>query len=166
MKRILAFLLLICGILTSTGCQSKPEQPQNTVTVYYKASTIEYGTADGVIIPFQLDATGHEGDIAYLLNYYFANLPSEECAVTFPSFTRLVSLERDGLTAKITLNDEFAELTDLNLSIACACLTQTVISLTGCQEVIISAESAKLDGQNFITLSRDSYLLLDESGAG
>jgi len=70
-------------------------------------------------------------------------------------------MDLDGLTAKIVLCDEFATLKGLDLTIACACLSRTVIALTGCHEVIISAESMQLDGKNFITLSRDSYLLLD-----
>lgn len=164
MKRTLTILVLISVIFTCTACRQVPEQPFSTVTVYYKAANISYGTADGVIIPYQLDATNHENDTIYLLNAYFANIVSDDYDATFPRSTRLISLERDGLTAKITLNDEFAKLTGLKLSIACACLTQTVISLTGCQEVIISAEHSQLDGRNFITLSRDSYLLLDESG--
>lgn len=166
MKRTFAIAVLICMIIACTGCRNEPEQPLSTVTVYYKATNVSYGTAEGVILPYQLDAADHENDTAYLLNAYFANILSDDYDATFPRSTRLISLERDGLTAKITLNDEFASLTGLKLSIACACLTQTVISLTGCQEVIISAEHAQLDGRNFITLSRDSYLLLDESGAG
>ena len=165
MRNFLSVILIFVILLTGTACQEKPEEPVSTVTVYYKASQISYGTSDGVIIPYALDATGHEADNVYLLNTYFANIPPEKYAATFPPSTRVVSLNLDGLTAKIVLNEEFAKLTGLNLSIACACLTQTVIALTECHEVIISAENAQLDGNNFITLNRDSYLLLDESGA-
>lgn len=166
MKRFLSFLLLIAVFLTFSACQQKPEEPEYTVTVYYKSAAITYGTANGVIAPYSLDATDHENDIRYLLNAYFSVPRSDQYDATFPPNTQLVNLELDGLTAKIILNDEFAKLTGLNLSLACACVTQTVISLTGCREVIISTLNAKLDGQNFITLSSDSYLLLDQSGVG
>ena len=164
MKRSLAIFLIFAMLLTLTACQQQPEELRSTVTVYYKASDIQYGSAEGVIIPCALDATGHESDTVYLLDAYFSNILTEAYAITFPRSTRVVSLNLDGLTAKIVLNDEFASLTGLNLSIACACLTQTLIELTGCHEVIISAEGSQLDGNNFITLSKDSYLLLDESG--
>lgn len=165
MKKILFLFLALSIFLTCTACHQEPEETQSTVTVFYRASDIQYGTEEGVIAPCQLNAAGHESDTVYLLDVYFSKILSEEYITTFPRSTRVVSLNLDGLTAKIVLSNEFSSLTGLNLSIACACLTQTIISLTGCQEVIISAESAKLDGNNFITLTRDSYLLLDESGA-
>lgn len=165
MKKLLAMILTAAIILTLTACRQEPDEPFSTVTVYYKASQISYGSENGVIIPHKLDATGHEAETVYLLDAYFANPPAAAYAATFPSGTRMVSLNLDGLTAKIVLSDEFAKLTGVNLSISCACLTQTVIELTECHEVIISAENAQLDGKNFITLNRDSYLLLDESGS-
>ena len=51
----------------------------------------------------------------------------------------------------------------MELTIALTCLTRTVVSLTNCQEVIISAATVQLDGQNYITLTPDSFLFLDES---
>ena len=165
MKRILVILLLISVTVAFAACENDGKHSESTVIVYYKSASTTYGTADGVIAPYELDATGHESDIAYLLNAYFSEPVSDLHTATYPRLTQLVSLELDGLTAKITMNDDFAKLTGLNLSLACSCLTQTVISLTGCQEVIISAQNMKLDGQYFITLSRDSYLLLDESDA-
>lgn len=164
MKKIFCIILVIT-IMTCTACQIESEKPLSTITVYYKASELTFGSAEGVITPYALDATGHKDDIEYLLNAYFSKIPSGNCADTFPAGTRVVSISLDALTAKVVLCDEFAKIGDLDLTIACACLTQTVISLTGCQEVIISAETAQLDGNNFITLSRDSYLLLDESGS-
>lgn len=164
MKKSLCAALSILLVFLCTACRIKPETPESTVTVYYKAASVSFESPDGVIAPCSLDATGHENDLTHLLNTYLSNTLSADFALTFPQSTRLVSLSLDALTAKVVLCDEFAKLTGLDLSIACACLTQTVLSLTGCQELIISAESAQLDGHNYITLSRDSYLLLDESG--
>ena len=164
MRKLFWIILVIVAIIC-TACQKESEKPLSTITVYYKASEITFGTAEGVIVPYALDATGHEDNIEYLLNAYLTNTQSGNFADTFPAGTRLVSISLDALTAKVVLCDEFAKLSGLDLTIACASLTQTVISLTDCQEVIISAETAQLDGNNFITLSRDSYLLLDESGS-
>lgn len=165
MKKLFCIVLGCIIILFCCSCTKEAEKPLSSVTVYYKAAELTFGTAQSVIAPCHLDAAGHENDSAYLLNAYLSNTPSEAFASTFPAGTSLVSITQDALTAKVILCDEFAKLSGLDLSIACTCLTQTVISLTDCQEVIISAENAQLDGNNFITLSRDSYLLLDESGS-
>lgn len=164
MKKALAALLAILISLSCAACQAYPNGSDGKVTVYYRRADVTYGTLDGVVAPYQLDAAGNEDNTRLLLDAYLAGIPSSQYGQTYPRGTYLVSLKRNGLTASIVLCHEFATLSGLDLSIACACLTQTVISLTGCQEVIISAENASLDGHNFITLSRDSYLLLDESG--
>lgn len=165
MKRILFVFLMMAALLVCTGCQVSPNAPQNSVTVYYKAASISYGSQDGVIAPYHLDATDHENDHSYLLNAYLSQQVHGSFASTFPAGTCLVSLDLNGLTAKVVLSDQFAGLKGLDLTIACICLTRTIITLTDCHEVIISAETAQLDGHNFITLNRDSYLLIDESGA-
>lgn len=160
-NRIFVMIILLCMLLC--GCQVKSDALQEPVTVYYRLANISYGTIDSVIAPTDMESAGHTGDYTYLLNLYLTNDTSEEFARTFPKATMLVSIKMDALTAKVVLSDSFATLTGIDLTIACACLTQTVISLTGCQEVIISTKTQKLDGQNFITLSKDSFLFLDES---
>ncbi|MBE6916862.1 MAG: hypothetical protein E7470_03000 [Ruminococcaceae bacterium] len=161
MKRLFCILLSILALFSLTGCRNDSDVSQSMVTVYYKSARTSFGTQDGVIAPYSLDAAGHEEDHAYLINTYVSAKTPGDYATTFPTGTRLVRMDLDGLTAKIVLCDEFATLKGLDLTIACACLSRTVIALTGCHEVIISAESMQLDGKNFITLSRDSYLLLD-----
>ena len=163
MKRLLCLTLVIATLFMFSGCQNDNKPPQSTVTVYYKAANITFLTQDGVVAPYDLDATGHETDNSFLLNAYLTGQVPDGFVATFPAGTTLKSLNLDGLTAKIVLDDAFATLKGLDLSIACACLTRTVISLTGCHEVIISAETTQLDGKNFITLTQDSYLLLDTS---
>ena len=164
MKKCICITLACLIVLFCCACQKKSAQPLGTVTVYYKAAELTFGSAEGVIVPYMLEADGHQNDVEYLLNAYLSAAPSGNFADTFPAGTYLVSLSLDALTAKVVLCDKFAKLSGLDLTIACVSLTQTVISLTDCQEVIISAETARLDGNNFITLNQDSYLLLDESG--
>ena len=52
----------------------------------------------------------------------------------------------------------------MDLTIALTCLTKTIMSLTGCQEIILSASGTLLNGESFITLNQDSFLLIDGSG--
>lgn len=165
MKKLLCLLLTLCCFAGILGCAREEAPPENSVTVYYKRDNPTFGTSDGVIAATYLDAAGREQDHAYLLSKYFRTTPGEGFASTFPKGLFLVSFKLEGLTAKVVLSDRIADLSGMDLTIALTCLTQTVMSLTGCQEVIISAESTQLDGQNFITLSRDSYLLADNSGA-
>lgn len=164
MKKAIAILLLLGCILSLLGCQAEHDAPQVPVTVYYKRAQMEYGTADGVIIKATLESAGHETDTVYLLQQYLCGTDRSDLSPTFPVDTRLISYHLEGLTAKIVLSDQLAQLTGIELSIACACLSKTVMSLSGCREVIISAEHAQLDNNNYITVSSNSYLMQDLSG--
>ena len=165
MKRILCLFLILCSFAGICGCASEQKPPENSVKVYYERDVHVYGASDGVIAPYYLDATGHEQDYSYLVDRYLRTNPGEGFAPTFPNDLYLAKFKLEGLTAKVVLSDRIADLTGMDLTIALTCLAHTVMSITGCQEVIVRALSRQLDGQNFITLNRDSYLLIDESGA-
>ena len=164
MKKLLCFLLVLTCLLGLVACAQNEETPEPSVTVYYKRTTPTYGEADSVIAATQLLSSGKEDDIPYLIRKYLARTPGEGFESPFRQGVTLISFKLEGLTAKVVLSNEIADLTGMNLTIALVCLTQTVVSLTDCEEVIISANTRRLDGQNFITLSRDSYLLVDDSG--
>lgn len=163
MKKLLCIFLILCCICTLVACAPE-KQPQDSYTVYYRRGTPAYGSADGVIGQTYLLTSGREDDIPYLLRKYLASTPEDGFVSPFTQDMTLVSFELDGPTAKVVLSNQIAELSGIQLTIALVCLSRTVISLTNCQEVIISANSVQLNGQNYITLTPDSYLLLDESG--
>ena len=165
MEKALCIFLCLCCFVGMLGCSAQKSAPEKTVTVYYKREKPDYGTADGVIAETYLDASGHENEHTYLLNQYLKTTPGEGLSSPFPQGVRLVRFRLEGLTAKVTLNDLIADLSGMDRTIALICLTHTILSITDCQEVIISSASKQLDGQNFITLNRDSYLLLDDSGS-
>ena len=164
MKRILSFLLVFCCFTGILGCSADKQPPEDSVAVFYKKDKTTYGTSDGVIAATYIHTSGHEAEYAYLLNQYLKATPGEGFASTFPKGVSLIYFKLEGLTAKVILSDRIADLSGMELTIALTCLTQTVMSMTGCQEVIISASTKQLDGQNFVTLNRDSYLLIDNSG--
>ena len=164
MKRIF-ILCLILLMLPLAGCQKNTTEAEYPVTVYYKRTQPTHGAADSVIAATTIEGKNHENDYSYLLSRYLKGSSDPLFARTFPRGTTLVSFKLDALTAKIVLGDHFSSLSGMDLTIACVCLTRTVMELTGCQEVIISAETTKLNGENFITLSADSYLLIDSVGS-
>lgn len=163
MKKILSLFLAVCCLAGILGCTAERKTPEDSVAVFYKKDKTTYGTPDGVIAETYMHAAGHEKDYAYLLNQYLKADPGDGFSSTFPKGVTLIHFKLEGLTAKVVLSDRIADLSGMELTIALTCLTQTVMSMTGCQEVIISASTKQLDGQNFITLSQDSYLLIDNS---
>ena len=164
MRNILCILLIICSLLGITGCHNTAPAYESSVMVYFKTSKPNYGAEDGFIAATYMDSAGHEDDYLYLLNQYLRSTPTEGFAETFPNSVSLISFQLDALTAKVILNSNITNYSGIDLTIALTCLTKTIMSLTGCQEVIISARGALLNGESFITLNQDSFLLIDNSG--
>lgn len=165
MKQWIILLLLLASIPTLPGCQQEAPELKDPVTFYYQRQNLTYNSSDGVIAGETRDADGHAHEPAYLLNVYLSGPLSPEFVSPFPSKVRLLALEIQETNAILTLNRRFSELTGLDLTIACACLTMTTISLTGVETVTIQADSAMLDSARQITMDTNCFLLLDGSTA-
>lgn len=165
MKRVLCILLCVCLILPLLGCNQTVEI-EKPVTYYYRRTEVSYGTSDGVIGSEQRESIGHENDMFYLLAQYVSGPHSAEFSQTFPDNLIVVSVHRSKKLVRIVFSYHFAELTGIDLTIACACITKTVMDLTGTDAVQISAAGELLDEQQTITMDRNSLLLLDESTKG
>ena len=60
----------------------------------------------------------------------------------------------------ITLSAPFAQLENIDLTIACTCLARTCFDLTDAQTVLIEAAAEESDTVS-VSIDRDSYLLID-----
>lgn len=160
MKRMISLLLALVCICGIAGCAAETP-PESPVAFYYRCSEIGLGAPEGVMQAEQRDAAGHEDEYEYLLNIYVKGPKSSHLAPTFPLGTKILRFSLENNRASITLSDNFSILTGMDLTVACVCLTRTVIEMTGCEQVTLRARTTNLDGNKFITFGKDSYLLLD-----
>ncbi len=165
MRKGLCLCLALCCLAGLTACVQSEENPQAPFACYYLQSELTYGEADSVIGCEYQEASGHESDYVWMLDRYLAGPESETLTSPFPRGTMLYGFEMVDASAYVDLSADFAELTGIALTVGCVCLTQTVIAMTGCEAVVISAEDSLLDGSKSITMTADSYLLLDSSAA-
>lgn len=164
MKRMTALLIILAIVFPLRACSVKEEMSQDQVCFYYCHTKFSYdGTAGSVISPETREAAGHRNDLSYLLSLYLRGPEDPAFTSPFPSGVTLVDVLQDGNTLHITLNNKFADLSGLDLAIACACLTKTCLGLGDIDSVCIYAEDALLNGEHFIEMNADSLLLLDDS---
>ena len=163
MKKILCLILAICTLLLLCGCTSKDEPMLEPANFYYRNSQISYETSSGLISPQVTEIAHHNGNLINILDAYLKGPTNSEHYHTFPSGTQLVSLDIKDSNAKIQLSNDFARLSGIHLSISCACLSMTVMELTGATSVTISTVSTTLDGNQSITMDMQSILLFDSS---
>ena len=162
MKRFLLILLSVLLLLTMFGC-TQEEALEKPVNFYYRRSNIEYKQEGGVIAAEQRESLGHETDVRYLLSEYLKGPASGGLQQVFPEGMTIVSMYYEDKNIKMTFSFHLAELTGMDLTIACACLTMTVMELTGAESVQIYAAGTLLDEYQSITMDKNSLLLLDTS---
>lgn len=159
MNRILSLILCIALVAGLAACGQENPKFTEPVQLYYRNLSEEDSVPDSVIGSVTVEGTGRTADLTALLNDYLAG--TEGFARTFPEGTRTVLLEITDGSALLILSTEFAELTGMDLTLACACLTKTVLGLTGATALRIQAYKAELDGAEEIVMSEGTLELED-----
>ncbi len=153
MKRCLT-IILVLTLLLLCGCT----QQEETTVFYYLRSEFQPGSENSVIAPEARAVTGERG-LNYTLRLYLEGPVSEEYASPFPEGLKLLSTKQEENTLQIYLSNEFASLENIDLTLACVCLARTSFELADVETLQIITSNS--EGNQTMTLTRDSYLLLD-----
>lgn len=164
MKRALTFLLILSLLLT--GCSLANHNVKEPAEFYYPRVCTrpdEYRTyfSEGAIGSEIREASGHTDDLYYLLSMYLRGPLDPQLVSPFPVGCALVNAQQDGSELTVSLTSGASLLSDLDLSMACACIAKTCMSLTDAQTVRI--ESLGINNQVLFefTITADSFLLED-----
>lgn len=155
MKKFL--ILALSVILLLPGCSFSRERIKEPVRFYYLQKDIQYRSEDGVITWEEREASGHRDNLSYLLAIYRMGPVSEELSLPFPAGTAILMMKEVDEEIHLILGNTAEGMSDVEFSLACACLTLTCTELTGIQNVTVTC------GQKSLTMSRDSILRLDTS---
>ena len=170
MKRLICLLLCGAMMLCLFACAAQSEDFVKPIKFYYLRvqlpDQLYHGSEDSVISAETREGQGIYQNTELLLNHYLAGPLSDTHASLFPSGTRLVGWHTEGNTLCITLSDQAAKLTGIDLTLACACLSKTFLELKDYETVRIQAESLPLDSKAYITMDESSLLLLDTTMTG
>lgn len=162
MKRIICPMLCILMIAGLSGCLfHEAGEFLDPVEFFYprKSTDFVYGSSDGVIGSEIREASGHVGDLKYLLPMYLRGPQDSVLRSPFPPGCKLEDIYEEGTTLYIQLSTEFAALHGTDLTLACAALARTCLTMTNYEHVSINAAG---DTQTVsIVLDTDSVLLAD-----
>lgn len=162
MKRITSILL--CLLLLLCGCE-KTDEYQKPARFYYLSSQVDYASGNA-IIDYQTVETSQMGQTVHILRSYLQGLDDSRFVSPFPTDLQLHTYRLEENVAYLVFSDELAELTNLDLTLACSCIALTCMDLTGASQVSIEAESSLLGGQKTILLDKASMQLTDNSTIG
>lgn len=159
MKRLLCLLLTLILCFSLMACHDDQPKLQAPVNFYYPRLEPTYGTANGMIAPVSAEGAGFDQET--LLNRYLQGPADKDFVSPFPADTKLLSLTDKDTIINLQLNQNFAQLTGMDLTLACACLTLTTIELTGADTVRIFVKDSTLDGAPQIVMDRNCLTMLD-----
>lgn len=164
MKRVLA-LLLVAMILA--GCSVSGTRMKEPVTFYYLrthtgSNTYDDFFSEGIIGSETREASDHRGNLSYLLTVYFRGPLNPELTSPFPMGCRILEIKQEDRDLTILLSPILAESSDLDITIACACLAKTCMELTNADTVQI--ESWNLEDKLLFsrTFTQDNLFLNDD----
>lgn len=165
MKRIAAFLLLLCVTLTMCAC-AQQEEFKDPVTFYYLRAPqlngeLAHGSTDSVIAPEVREGAEYRKDMNLMLDIYLHGSLDNAYLSPYPVGTTLRQITVEGTEATVVLSHHFASLSGMDLTLACACLSMTVMDLTGAESVTIRTEGTLPDGVESITMTREDLILID-----
>ena len=154
-------LLLTVGLF---GCYySDSGEVLEPVKFFYprKPDYYAYGATDGVFAAEIREASGHIGDLNYLLSMYLYGPQDATLRSPFPANCKLEIVRLEGDTLYLVLSSQFAELESLDLTVACAGLTKTSLAMADVRQVRIDSTSASRTIS--VTMDAASLLMSDYS---
>lgn len=156
MKKWIVIALALALILSCAACSAGQEDFDAPVQFYYLPEQMSFGP-DGNTFACEIrDAKDYE-DLESLLNLYLCGPADENVRHPFPEGTKIVSLTKNDEVTEIVLSDSFASLSGIDLTLACACLSQTVFGISDAQAVSISAETRQLDRSTAIIIRNSDF---------
>ena len=164
MKRLFTFTLLLI-ILTSLCSCTFPNTQQSRITFYYIKTPDDFDGSSDIIVPFHPSSDDDNRDLSEILDAYLSGPSNNSCTSPFPQGTTIEEIVLSRSNAQLTLNRQFATLSDIDFTIACACLTKTVIDLTGVNTVQVQVNGSQILGADSLTFNLSSFSHSDETPA-
>ena len=151
--RILSLILALCIFMT--GCSFLGNRINTSTTFYYLCDRYQKDLCC-VIVSEERETSGHEGDLSYLLALYLMGPTVDEHIMPLPAGTR-ISAQKNGGKILLKLTNPLTTLSDVDFTLACACLTMTCLEITDADDVTIRFEDRER------TMNRDQLTLYDTS---
>jgi len=163
MKRILCLFLSLSIIFIMFGCQNNDKGIAKTF--YYPRNDFGYNKQEdkfyGSAIQAELRRDIPYQSIIQLLGEYLKGPLDPSLYNPFPTDLTLTDMTIQGEVLYVTVSDHLANLRDIPLMLACACLSKTAMSVTGTTTVCIRCAFSLLNGENYIIMTADSLIFDD-----
>lgn len=157
MKKTIAIILLAFYTLELCAC-AKVAVSDTSVSFYYPRNEYTYGEEGSVI---DAEIRQRSDDLSKTISLYLLGPEDSVFRSIFPADVVLIHCTTEDDLGKITLSDQIADLSSLDLTLACTSLAMTCMELTNVDTVSIRAETLLLNGKQSLDFSRSSICMVD-----
>lgn len=162
--RIATLFLCLCVLFALVGCTGSNHHDKSAA-FYYCLNDIDHINNKSVFEKEKKDFVPTEGNLLSFLNEYLKGPESDRLYNPFPSGASITDAKREGNVLTLNLSQHFDRLPLENLSLAIACLVQTIYSNTSIPVVLLIPYGTFVDGSTYKTFTADSFLYSDENTA-
>ena len=122
---------------------------------------IDFNSPTPLIVEFTQQTNSIPQHYEQIINQYLRGPASADLISPFPAEIQLKAFEISSNQSSITLSYYTKNFSNSRRTIAFACLTKTLVSLTGINAVEIIVEDMDSDAQEIFNFSIDSFLYID-----
>ncbi len=163
MKRLMLIALLLCLCLLLFACYSQSGSYERPVHFYYCKTEIDYQSNEGVIDKEAREGAAYADNLQAMIDAYLLGPESEDYYSPFPEGSKIKVIKREGNVLTVKLDDQYDTLPEEEMSLAMACLSQTIFHSTSASVIVVSANSAFMDGSYYKTFTAESFLFSDKN---
>lgn len=161
MKKQLSLLLILALLLSLLGCNS--ESYDDPGHFYYKRTQSLFEGSEGIIAPEVREMKDLRGNTERILQTYLQGPQSDDLESPIPRDTEILEWKMIHSSLHINFSSSFAQLSGVDLTIACACIAKTCMELTDAKTVRIRADGVLLNGSTYVVINEENLKLEDDS---
>lgn len=157
MKRIICLICTFLILFSLCSCKQNSDKLVKPVNFYYLTDPAHY-LRDAVTAEIR-ESSPYEDDLVALIQLYLQGPQSNDMINPFPEKVLVKSIGVNNTTVDLQLSESFSQLSEIDMTAACACLTLTTLEITGRNRLVITS----LDSQDNIiytaSMTKDQVLL-------
>lgn len=164
LRKLSCLLAALALLLSLCACRQEdaPDAPVQPFDFYYRAETIGFSDADGLIRAETRDLGDAPLSLQALVALYLQGPEDGELVSPFPRELTLLSVSAAGSVLTLRLSKEYAALQGVDASIADACIVRTMLGLSEYRRVCIVSEDDEGVVLRSTQLGADDILLSDD----
>ena len=157
MNRLICFICTFLILISLCSCGQSGEKLVKPVDFYYLTDPAHY--LRNALTAEKRESVHYEDDLVALVQLYLQGPQSNDLITPFPEKVIVRSVSVNNTTVDLRLDSSFAQLSDIDMTAACACLTLTILEITGRNRLVITS----LDSHDNIiytaSMTKDQVLL-------